>query len=102
MKLSAKAQRYVEAAIVNQGDAWAVRLWRNFKESGAPELPAAILPLAVAALEAEQGALREQLARLATDSDEYADLTNDLHFVQEVGRDLAKPSPATKSKARAV
>ncbi|WP_119418335.1 hypothetical protein [Desertibaculum subflavum] len=102
MKLSAKAQRYVEAAIVNQGDARAVRLWREFVESGAARIPLTLLPLVIAALEAELASLREQIAQFGPDSDEHADLANDLHFVQAIGEDLAKQSSATTSKAQAV
>ncbi len=90
MKLSPKAHRFVTEAIAAHGGRVARAIWTDFETSGGAALPPPAAAVAHAALSSLEERLAETLQTLDATSDAYADLSNDLLFIQAVGRDLRR------------
>lgn len=88
MTLSPKAYRFVTEAVAAHGGKAARATWSAFEASGDAALPLQAAAVAHAALSSLEERLAETLQSLDTASDAYADLANDLLFIQAVGRDL--------------
>jgi hypothetical protein len=87
-KLSPKAFRFVDAAVIRSEDKAIRAIWNGFKGERAPELSDEVARAVLCALQEAERDLGSRLKLTSIGEDEAADLSNDLGFIRAIKRDL--------------
>src|SRR5438034_11670690 len=89
-KLSSKAVRFVDAAVISSESQQINAVWSAFKREPKKELPDEVARAVLGALQQSERRLRSQLESPSLGEDEAADISNDLGFVRAVEGDLLR------------
>jgi hypothetical protein len=87
-KLSAKAFRFVDAAVVRSESGDVRSVWNSFKIGQTQELSDEAAQVVLHVLEQAEGNLCRRLKSTSVSEDEAADTSNDLGFIHAVKHDL--------------
>jgi hypothetical protein len=87
-KLSPKAVRFVDAAVISSESDQIRAVWSTFKRDPARELPDEVALAVLGALQQAERHFRNRLESSSLGEDEAADLSNDLGFICAIERDL--------------
>ena len=88
MKLSPKAFRFVDAAILRSESEDVRSVWDGFKREPTQELSDALARAVLRVLEEAERGLCSRLMSTSVGEDDAADISNDLGFIRAVKRDL--------------
>jgi hypothetical protein len=89
-KLSPKAMRFVDAAVLKSESDQTRATWNAFKREQAKELSEEVARAVLGALQQAELDLRSRLESSSLGEDEAADLSNDLGFICAIKRDLER------------
>jgi hypothetical protein len=89
-KLSPKAMRFVEAAIIGSESRQLQAVWSAFKREPVTELPDEVARAVLGALHQAERDLISRLESSSLGEDEAADVSNDLGFIRAIERDLQR------------
>ena len=89
-KLSPKAFRFVDAAVIRSENEETRAIWNGFKREGAQELSDEVARAVLLALQEAERDLGNRLELTSVGEDQAADLSNDLGFILAVKRDLRR------------
>ena len=98
-KLSAKAVRFVDAAVIRSGSEATRAVWHAFKREPARELPDEVARAVLGALQEAERDLCIRLQSTSIGEDDAADMSNDLGFIRAVKRDLDRQLGAPRQKS---
>jgi hypothetical protein len=87
-KLSPKAFRFVDAAVIRSQDEEIRAIWNGFKRERAQELSDEVARAVLRALRESERDLGSRLELTSVSEDEAADLSNDLGLIRAIKRDL--------------
>lgn len=87
-KLSPKAVRFVDSAVIKSESDEIRAVWNAFKGDPSKELSAEVARAVLGALRQAERHLRRRLKSSSLGEDEAADLSNDLGFIYAIKRDL--------------
>jgi hypothetical protein len=87
-RLSPKAFRFVDAAVIRSEDEEIRAIWSGFKRERAQGLSNEVARAVLRALQEAERDLGSRLELTSIGEDEAADLSNDLGFIRAIKRDL--------------
>jgi hypothetical protein len=87
-KLSPKAVRFVDSAVIKSESGEIRAVWNAFKRDPSKELSDEVARAVLGALQQAERHLRRRLKSSSLGEDEAADLSNDLGFIDAIKRDL--------------
>jgi hypothetical protein len=87
-KLSPKAFRFVDTAVIRSENEETRAIWNGFKREGAQELSDDVARAVLRALQEAERDLGSRLELTSVGEDKAADLSNDLGFIRAIKGDL--------------
>jgi hypothetical protein len=97
-KLSPKAFRFVDAAVVRSESEGVRSVWNRFKREQTQELSDEVARVVLHLLEQAEGDLCRRLKLTSVGDNEVADISNDLGFIRAVKNDLKGRVGSTASR----